>query len=313
MSTIPTYLRIRCLQAFRFLRDAGWGYVLILAPFFLVSLFRLLELSRDGFPATALLVLALALSFQIQRGDRDFLSRLGPSPWLLRQLDYGMLALPLVPALLLVGATGDLPWLLGVVPIAALPSWGRRRSFWGTWSLRLLPREALEWRAGLRQRAWLLALLYGLGLLTARFVGSLLGLILLTALVVAGFYEELEGKDLLEAFLPHRGFLGCKLYWQAYCFHVLLLPAYLLFLYWHGPLWYLLLAAVLIAQSILCFSLFYKYSQWRPGQLRAYQQTALGLYVAGLVVPFLAPASLFYAWVFYRKARANIAYYYGDD
>ncbi len=314
MKMIATYSRIRCLQAFRFLRDAGWGYVLLLSPFFLVVLFRLLEMSLADFPATALVAITLVLGLQVQRKDRDFLSRLGPAPWLLRILDYSLVVLPFVFSLLIVGAYQDLLVLLpSILLIVFLPPLNRGAIFKRGLSMNRLPIEALEWRTGLRRRGWLLVLLYVLAVATAHFMGSILGLIILVSLVVAGFYEELEEKDLLEVFLPSRGFLRRKLYWQGLCFHLLLLPAYVLFLFWHPSYWYLLLTASLIGQSILCFSLFYKYSQWRPQQLRAYQQTALGLYLGGLVVPFLAPASLFYCWVCYRKAQANIEYYYGRN
>ncbi len=315
MDWLKLYIKIRCLQAFRFLQDAGWFNVLLLLPIAGIVLLALLEQSLYGdFPATGLVVLITAGSIHLQRKDSDFLHRLGPSSWLLRWIDYLLLAIPFIISLLIVASYRDIALVLLVLPFLALirPPEGLF-VFRNTIAMDFLPIEAIEWRAALRKNGWWLLLVYLLALGMSKHEISGIGITLVLAIAAMGFYDKLEEKELMEVFLPIDRFLQRKAYWQALVFHGLLLPHYLLFLYFHLAYWYLLLVAVLVGQSMLCFALFYKYAQWRPHQYKAYNQMAVGFYTGGLIVPFLAPASLFYCWVYYRKAQKNLEYYYGRN
>ena len=312
---ILLYLGIRLRQAFRVLRDAGWINVVLVTPFVLIFLFRLLENSQEGHWPQAGMAFVVALGLlHFRRRDHDFLSRLDWPPFFLRLLDYCLIALPLLLLLLALNCHRDALLLLLAFPLLALIRPPEKRRIYGLFlQVSFLPLQAFEWRGAMRRYGWLILLVYLAGLFTCRFTSSGLGITLLMALIVVAFYDDLEEKALLEIYLPANQFLKRKAYWQGLCFHLLLLPHYLLFLVFHSRYWYLLLTAVLVAESLLLFSLFYKYTHWRPQRAKAHHQVALGLYTAGLLIPFLAPASLFYCWVYYRKARQNLNYYYGGN
>ena len=314
MEILKTYISIRLRQLFRVARDAGWGYVLILLPFLAVVILALLDRSlRSGQPITAAVYFLFAASFHFNRRDAAFLSRLPLFPFLFRCLDYTLLSIPFLCGVVVLGLFREVVFLLlGIPLLALLPSayglLARQRS----WSFSFIPVSAFEWRAGFRRYGWLFLLVYIVTLFAFRLTGAAIVATVLLSIFSVSLFDDLEDKNLLEAFDPPRKFLLKKAYGQGLVFHTLLLPQYILFLAFHTGYWYLLLAVILIAECILLFALFYKYAHWHPQQRKAYNQMATGLYAGGMIVPFLAPASLFYCWLYFRKAQRNLQYYYGQ-
>lgn len=314
MNTIRLYATIRLRQAFRVLQDAGWTYVFILLPLALMVYFYFLEVSLAGnWPMTALVFILMVGGFHFNRKDHDFLDRFGVSPFFFRLIDYVLLFLPMLIGLLILLCIKDIFIVLLALPIlAAIRPPERLELFANKFPVNFIPVQAFEWRCGLRRYGWWLSLLYVLALFACRLTGAGIGFTILLALIAAGFFDDLEEKNLLETFQPVKGFLSRKMAWQALCFHGLLLPHYLLSLLFHSQYWYLLLTAAILGQTLLWFSLFYKYAHWNPHQKKAYNQVALGIFSGFLIVPFLAPAALVYCVVYYRKAQKNLNYYYGE-
>lgn len=315
MKTIRLYATIRLRQAFRVLQDAGWTYVFILLPLALMVYFFLLETSLAGeWPLTALAFLLAVGSLHFNRRDHDFLDRLGASPFFFRWIDYTLFFIPVLIGLLIVFCLKDILIVLAVLPLlAAIRPPEQLKLLASNFPVSFIPVQAFEWRAALRRYGWWLSVLYIIALFASRLPGAGIGFSLLLAIIAAGFFDDLEEKNMLETFRPVAGFLRRKLAWQALCYHGLLLPHYLLSLFFHSQYWYLPLAAAILGQSLLCFSLFYKYANWNPHQKKAYNQVALGIYSGSLIVPFLAPAAFVYCWVYYRKAKKNLNYYYGQS
>lgn len=314
MNSFSTYTNIRFRQAFRLVQSVGWLYVFLILPFVLVVVFRLLEMSQEGpLPVMGIVFLISVIGFHLNRRDHDFLSRLGSTPFAFRLLDYFLLFIPVALALILIGGFKDIILIAATLPcLAWIRPPQKKMNFGANLPLGFIPVQAFEWRSSLRRHGWVVLLLYVIGLVASHIMGVGLGVIILTVLMVGSFYDELEEKNLLEVYRQGDDFLQRKLYWQGLTFHALFLPHYLLFLFFHVEYWYLLVIAILIAQSFLCFYLFFKYAHWRPFQKRAYNQVAVGLYAGFLLIPFLAPAALFYCWVYYRKAKKNLQNYYGQ-
>ena len=314
MKKYHLYTTIRLKQAFRMLQSVGWIYVCLFVPILMIGILGLLERSLTGnYPMTALAFLFVVTSFHFQRKDHDFLDGLGASPMIYRLLDYLLIFLPLLVGLLMIACSLDVLLVFLILPIIAAirPPQKSIGDYMPTFPVSFIPLMAFEWRSGFRRYGWGLMLLYILALVGSYQMGVGIGFTILLALLSIGFFDELEEKTLLEVFKPFDRFFQRKIYWQALFFHGLMLPHYILSLVFHGQFWYLLLVAILIAESILLFCLFFKYAHWHPNRRKAYNQVTMGLYIGSLIVPFLAPAGLFYCWVYYKKAKKNLAYYYG--
>lgn len=160
MQKLSAYLKLRCRLLGRQLREVGWLRLLLLTPFLLMAGSRALAalaphpIGRWSVPT---LVLAGLASAHRQRADVRFLTTVNPGfRWWLA-MEYGLLALPVALALLVMSAYASAGLTLLVAPLAAWagaagagrPACQRPRS--------LFRSEAFEWVSGMRATwAWLL-------------------------------------------------------------------------------------------------------------------------------------------------------------
>ncbi|MEO1515983.1 MAG: hypothetical protein AAFV95_13255 [Bacteroidota bacterium] len=319
MSTISTILRIRCWQLFRQLKEIGLILLILVSPIAFVGLMGVLDVvAKDPIPKAGIGIVLLLLSFHWQRGDAEFLGKLSVSNPLIYAVEYTAAMLPISILFTTVAHdwTNALCIQLGAFLVALLPPLRfHKRSHWRSPLLRWFPLQAFEWRCGLRQYWWLLAIVYLLGLLLAHFVASVILCMLLLAYVAANQFNHLEGKEILEQSYFKQAFLRRKVLLQCRVFHLLMLPQYALFLFWHPSLWYLLLTAVVVTSLLFCIGVYYKYANYRPGRLMVNHQLILAISGVALfspLMPVFLPGLLIYVFVLWRRAQKNLDYYYAD-
>jgi hypothetical protein len=84
----------------------------------------------------------------------------------------------------------------------------------------------------------------------------------------------------------------------------------LLFLFFHGQLWYLIIALLFVCIIFIGCAIFYKYSAYLPRRQQVNNQTPMALLYVGLIIPFIAPAIFVALFVFYRKAKRRLNYFF---
>ncbi|MEM1320933.1 MAG: hypothetical protein AAGG75_11795 [Bacteroidota bacterium] len=314
---VRTILSIRLRQLYRIGKDVGWVLLLLLCPVLLIFGLRLLEIVRDSNrPEVGIGFLLLLISIHYTRKDLALLLQIDLDYRRLFAVEYSLGLLPFSLIMLIVVSDWKNPLLLqlGAPLVALLPrriqQSNRQKS---ARLLRYLPRAAFEWRIGLG-RLWLpLGTVYIAGLLLAHFVATVPLIILIFAYTATTFYEHLENKNLLESIHFRYGLLNYKIRSQLLIFHGLLLPHYLLFLFYHLEYWYVLPAALSLVQLLLWMVLFYKYANYAPGRLRVQNSVAVTIFSVCLfnpLMPFLFPGIVIYLYIYWKRARKNIRLYY---
>ncbi len=313
LSLFQTILSIRVKQFWRMLGSVGWWLVLLFiiafGGIFLAMLEQLLQAPEPGW---SLLIGWGLLAIHFNRGDFYFLKKLSISPRLFFAIEYLCGLVPLLLFMMIMSRWIDLIGsILMVGLVSLLPMQLGLRKWSGQARLRWIPLKAFEWRSGIRQRPLPLFLLYLTGLIASWFFPfTYIIMLLLFALIVSGFFEIVESKDLLEAlYLPHRTLLPkVLLSWSV--FHILLLPFHLVFLFRFLSYWYVGIAAIGMSSLLLAFSLYYKYAGYYPKRLRVYNQTPVGIFFLSMLVPFFWPGVIIYGLIKWRQAEQTLKHYY---
>ncbi len=313
---IPRILDFRLRQIGRMLKEIGAVYfvLLILVCFgFFMGLVDSLVKSQT--PFMGLIGVLIVGSIHFSRKDGSFLKKLQINRPKLYAVEYILLTLPITFAFLggpNFGAIGV--QILGVILLAFLPNPELEgKSFSNTLDFKFLPKETFEARSYLRRYIIPIALLYIVGLITAKYVAMPLLVIILTALFFTSFFDEVESKLLFEAIHFKKGILWSKVRSYLGLFYLLLSPHIIVFLIVHTHYWYILLAGLFVTSTVIVFNIFYKYASFSPYRRRVYNSTVNAIFFGFAMVPFLYPVTLLYLIYYYRKARKNIQLYYAEN
>jgi hypothetical protein len=226
--------------------------------------------------------------------------------------EYLLVTLPFSILFLLSGNWGAfLIQSLGIMGLALLPNLEVSKQSFGTkMDFRLFHKEAFEARSYFRRFFIPIGLLYIVGLITIKYTGIPIGIIILTALFFSSFFDEVENKDLFEAIHFRRGILTEKAIRYIGLFLLLTSPFIILFLVLHVEYWYILLAALFVGVKVILFNLLYKYAHFTPYRRRVYNSIANSMFFLAVLIPFFYPATLLFLVYYWRKARKNIKVYY---
>ena len=308
-------IRLRAKQAFRVLQSIGWGYVLVVVTILVFIFgFRILEvlLEGDGW-SSGLLLLLPVVSVHISRKDHHFLRQIAPYShrFLLFFLEYGLGMLPLWMTLLFMGRVDVLLIFLGgTMGVAAIdPRWIPTVK-WKAQSFRWIPVRAFEWRSGMRRQGLLWLFFLIIGLVASHWVWAIPGTLIICALLSTGLYQDLESKELLEGPFRIRHFLWQKIALHGALFHSCFALSYVVYFIRHGDLWWILVLSIIGVQLLLSFSLLVKYANWLPNREKHSAQTMIAVFAGGLLIPYLAPASLLLWGYYYYKANKRLEYFY---
>jgi len=308
------YLRfiwIRIKQCWRYLKGAGWLWLIagpLLFIFYLGFLDKLRDVSIPGIAAIALLPSAL---LHFQRRDKAFLKKLGFHIIIVFGIEYYALSLLItLPYLILFGEILPLLYSLGgSIFLAALPVLGPNSITSVPSKMSFIPINAFEWKAAARQYKWLIGLIYLVGLGGSYWPAPpLLALIFFTA-ILPSVYECSEPKEWLETRLKNPNAFWKKVGQHSLIWLVFLSPLAIAFMVFSFDYWYLMAAGLFVSLLYLLFALFYKYAHYIPGNRKTQSGIISGLVGLGLVLPITAPVCWAYIIILYRKALQRIAYF----
>lgn len=308
-------IKLRLKQGFRILQSVGWGYVLIIVPILLFIFgFRLMELLIGSEMWAGGLLLALpVLSLHLGRKDHHFLRQIAPYSYRapLFFCEYLLLLLPVWGALLYLGR-GDVALVFGLATllIAMLDMAWMPAVKWIALPLRWVPLRAFEWRAGLRKTGILILFFLLIGLIASHWVWSIPGTLIICAMFSASFYQDLESKEMVEGPFDVSTLLWQKIGLHSVLFHAIFSLSYLVYFIRHSELWWILVLSILAVELLLSFSILVKYANWLPNREKHSAQTMIAVFSVGLLIPYLAPASLLLWAYYFRKASKRLEYFY---
>ncbi len=311
--TISSLLTLRLRQVKRILQDIGFVYLVLLSPLLFIAVLKaweiLVEIEWTYLPG--LIVLVLFLMIHLNRKDGHFLPRLPISAF---QACFSEYLLAWFPLAVIAGFAGNwqspLVALIGIVFIAIIPPGLLKSSIKSRWSFQQIPPLAFEWRSGFRKHFIPIAFLYLAGLGLSYFTASLPLVAFFIATFLMTFHEKLEPKELMEIFFDKGSFLWVKIKLHSTVLHLFFLPLYLLFLVFHYPYWYVLVFIILFLQSIITFSIFYKYAHYRPKRKHVNASTPNAIFLMCALFPLTFPISLAMLLIYGQKAKNNLAQYY---
>jgi hypothetical protein len=313
---LKTILQFRLKQFFRLLQSVGWGLLIIALPLAFVMLMVILDLIQKYDPWISSSVICLLLiSTHFNRKDGNWLDHLFKKPSKLFLIEYNALLLPLSLLVFTFFGIWKTPLLthFGACLVSFFPIFNKRKARNAGQGLNSIPLEAFEIRTGIRRLFWMYLSIYLFGLAISKFVFGALAITILFGLFVTSFYDEMEPKEFIENIHFRTHLLNRKIIVHSLVFHILLSPHYLLFLIFHTQYWWLLLTAIIIAESFLLFAIVYKYAHYLPHQKKVYNSTSFSIYTLGFLVPFFLPASLYSLITQWRKAIKRIHYFYAKN
>lgn len=308
-------LLIRFRQSFRMLQSIGWGYVILIIPLVgLIFGLRALEalVHADNYAGIFFLLLPIGY-LHFSRSDHSFLQQIASfsQRWLLFSFEYVLLMAPFWITLLFWGKGQMVAgFMAGAIVLAGFDKKWAPALRWKALSFSWIPVRAFEWRSGLRQMGFLLAFVWLIGLLASHWMWAIPGTTIISALFCASMYEPLESKELLEGPFKPGKLLWQKIGLHSAIFHVIFSLPYLVFFVRHMTAWWILVLAIVAVQLFLSFAILVKYANWLPNREKQSGQTLLSVFALGLLVPFLAPASLGLWGYYYVKAKKRLNFFY---
>jgi hypothetical protein len=316
-TTLSQYLGFRAKQLFRILKDIGLGHLIILTPILFIGILGVLQfiLTSHNFTIASLLLFSLAGNHW-NRKDRFFLEQLSIPIFIIFCLDYLIIGSPFIACFVFWAKWQNLIVLAIGLCILALvkPPYhkGINKKTIHFFPLEWIPIELFEWRTGLRKNTWLFILFYLVGLGLSFYPITTPIFIFLMAWGATTFFQFFENKDLLLAVNHDTKLLQKKTLGSLKIFNLLMLPHYLLFVFFNPqPIYLGVLAIVtIIAQLILVFSIAMKYKTYSFHEHKVYNSLPLAIFLACWMLPFLWPIPIFMLLHFWKKAKENLIYHY---
>jgi hypothetical protein len=317
LTTLSQYLSFRAKQLFRVLKDIGIGHLIILAPILFVGILGVLQfiLTDQNFSVAALLLFTLAGNHW-NRKDRFFLKQFPLPITLIFCLDYVILCSPFIACFIFWAKWQNLMVLsIGILILVLVkPPYhkGVNKKIGHLFSFEWIPLEIFEWRAGLRKNTWTFLCLYGLGLGLSFYPITAPIFVFLMAYGVTTFFQFYENKDLLLAVNHDKKLLQKKTIGSLKIFNGLMLPHYLLFIFFNPNPQYLgaLVVVSIISQLIIIFAIAMKYKTYSFHERKIHNNFPLAIFMACWTFPFLWPIPILMTIRFWKKAKENLIYHY---
>jgi hypothetical protein len=317
LTTLPQYYSFRTKQFFRILKDIGIGHLVILTPILFIGILGGLQFifTSQSFTVAGFLLFTLAGNHW-NRKDRFFLEQLSLPISIIFFLDYLILSSPFIACFIFWAKWQNLIVLiLGLCILAFIkPPYhkGANKKMTLLFPLEWIPLELFEWRTGLRQNISLLIPIYCIGLGLSIYPVTTPIFIFLMAWATSTFFQFFENKDLLLTVNHDKRLLEKKTVGSLKLFNLLMLPHYLLFVFFNPqPIYLGVLAIVtIIAQLIIIFSIAMKYKTYSFHEHKIYNSLPLAIFIGCWTLPFLWPIPILMLIHFWKKAKENLIYHY---
>lgn len=302
-SLVLKILIFRLKQLWRLLKQVGFVRIVLLA--IILAGFLVFELpgliSGNGLLAVLIYPLII-LPIHLLRKDQAFLRKLDLPKEVIFAGEYHFLIL--LYSLFLVYFQQWLAIFLGhllITIILFLPSAKLEKKYQDNSPfIKWIPVNLFEWRSYLRQRKFFL--LFGfafIALLSSYAVAMSVAILILVASFSEAF-THLESKELIEAYPRNSNFLWSKSKDHSTFIHLLFLPFYALFLFFHLELWYILVLILIIIECSICFCLFYKYSWFGYSKSEIHNQIPFVIFFISTILFF--PIGIAFLYFYWKKA-----------
>lgn len=312
---IKAIFALRVKQIGRELYSAGLFRLLILLVLVGFVGFYLYIKSADAVMSRYLAIgmLLLLLSVHFKRGDKAFLKMQFSHYKYIYFAEYGILSLPIACSLALQGQFVPLMILLIGIWLIVQIDVKPKTSSLNTRLQETLPNTCFEWKAGVRKQMLILVPVWGVGLCTSFFIGSVPVAIFIIGVVTLGFYEENESLPMLTSReLGAKKLLWDKLKTYILLFTIVLAPLIGAFMVFHHLYGYIPLIEYVIFVSLAAYTLMVKYAFYRPHTKTSAAQVYIGIGVLGAFVPILLPVVWVLTLWFYVKSVHNLDFYLND-
>ncbi|MDR1880117.1 MAG: hypothetical protein LBQ78_04225 [Tannerellaceae bacterium] len=290
------FIRFRFRQAGKFVKEMPLPYLVLLLGILAaagMAGYSFME-GRTGGAVVGAGTLLLLLPIHLKRKDFHFIQLAVASPWMVFCVDYWLLSCPVMALETVRGHWAvALALLLGCAGVSLIRQpYGRRAK--GFPVPRLIPAEAFEIRTGLRRDGWVLLVFYA-----GAFVGLLLpylsfAMLWVYTVALSGCFRDGEPVAVLcSRERPAGRFIGRKLGVNLRLFALSVAPVCLLYTAIRPGDWWLALFFFVMAILNVALFILMKYALYRPGAKITGGQVSLFLSMAGMLLPFLAPVTLF--------------------
>ena len=304
-----TLITIRLKQFLRVLAVIGLFRVFILIVIVLgafIYLIQNMQSSENTITSTVIYLLLIA-ALQISRKDKTFLKHLLPESYKIVVVENLLLSLPLIILLSL-----NYQWLLvlgTLISVIALSFLDLKKddSTRNNLIISALPYQLFEWKAGVRKIFWIVTLLYPLALMTSFHIASGPIFVVLLALLVINFYQEVEPRQVLYAYATSpTKFLLRKVAWGIAAFLIVSLPIATLYSFLNIETAYIVWILLLALLLILMYSILLKYAFYTGNPNEKVNPVFSGFAFYALFIPFLLPVVLIAIFFFYWKAKGKL-------
>ncbi len=312
---IKAFIKLRAKQTYRELCEIGLMrsiFVLMLLCFLLVTMF--LAVQEDKITSYIIAgFLFVFLLIHVKRKDKVFLQTRFSNHKYIFQVEYLLLAFPLIISLLL-----NYKWqqliilILGGFAISYMNYIPEKRSL-NTKLQKFIPNEMYEWKAGSRKLMFIVVPFWTVGLFTSFFIGSVPVTIFVIGISLLGLYETCEPYQMIIASEKSpRKFVNRKILLHTWLFTVISMPLVVAFIAFHVEYWYIAVVEYLVFISLHIYFILIKCAYYQSNKKPAPAQIMNILGAISLIIPLFLPVIWLFSIIFYSNSLKTLNYYLDD-
>lgn len=307
-------LNIRFIQIRRELTQAGFGALVLAAIFiFLIYItYYVFQKTPDAYYLAAAL-LAFCVYMQMNRRDKSFVYVHIRNPYRAIYAEYLILILPFISTSLFSPNWYVFPILISVLwSVPYLKFTFQQRANFKNIS-NLIKASDFELLGGFRKSFMFLIPLYLLSLGLSWFRIAPLFFLWLINVNIISFYSESEPLNILKEgnYSPHK-FLILKIFRHSKYILLLFLPILVINTIFNPEFLLVNLLFTPLQLSLLCYSIFLKYSNYQPNRNPIGNSILLSLVSLGAILPYFLPIPVLLSVLTYRKAINNLKNFLND-
>lgn len=311
-----SFLLFRCKQVGRYVQRTGVLFIIL--PLLLLSgtIFKGMEnLILLSDVNLVLLYLFVIIGILYQRTDYHFLKHSEQSLFLIYLVDVGLITIPFCIPFLILGK--------GLAVVGALIAgfcmslvWPFIASLINSREIKSnalkvdVPSPDLELKYIARKYGIFLCLLYVVCLFYAAYPAAIFVITFIFLGVFQSALEFFEPKEMIFYHDSAEHFLHAKIFRMWYSIQLLLIPFYLIGLYFSPSYWFLFLLVFLASTLMIIFSICNKYVFYRPSLLKYNTNMLGGIMLLFMLMPGFQLVVLFMSIVQYFKAKKNLNFYW---
>ena len=249
-----------------------------------------------------------------KRSDRIFLNINMEFDKLIYGVEYIVLSIPLIICLLL-----RRQWLtiiclvICILGISSLKiNQNKQRKTLNTHLQQLIPYGMYEWKAGIRQYFFPIAITWLLGLIMAFFFASVPVALFIIGLLIFDFYKINESWQILLSCQRNADkFLYFKIKQHVTLFSIITLPLIVAFMIFHFENWYIVVAEFVILLSVHIYAILLKYAFYSHDRNEVNPVFLMvGLFIG--LIPITTLVLWLLSMYIFCKAKKNLIFYLND-